>query len=247
MEPIQNDRHSADVFKSILWNQNCYILIQISSTVFSKVTNDISKHLGYGLAPSKRWAIIWTNIGTIYWRMNSASVNETYSVSHETCTCFVVHFFIVAISSVPMNLCNLYLRRTSQWTRRVAQSALTYPSGPWVCLRSHNAWYMLKSYYDMNHLILIHCEAEICKRNSEAGGGEPCIAENPCMVLWLTCIAMPLWRHNEFGVTKATQNMHAHMCKWEMFWKVRFVNYASIVFNAINDNSNKKTAQFYKK
>ena len=52
------------------------------------------------------------------------------------------------------------------------------------CLRSHNARYiMLKSDYDMIYLVLIHYEAEICKRSCEAGGGESCIVENLCMVL----------------------------------------------------------------
>ena len=52
------------------------------------------------------------------------------------------------------------------------------------CLRSHNARYiMLKSNYDMNKVVLIHYEAEICKRSSEAGGGESCIVKNLCMVL----------------------------------------------------------------
>ena len=51
-------------------------------------------------------------------------------------------------------------------------------------LRSHNARYiMLKCDYDMNYLVLIHYGAEICKRSSEAGGGELCIVENLCMVL----------------------------------------------------------------
>ena len=52
------------------------------------------------------------------------------------------------------------------------------------CLPSHNARYiMLKSDYDMNYLVSIHYEAEICKRNSEAGWGESCIVENLCMVV----------------------------------------------------------------
>ena len=63
--------------------------------------------------------------------------------------------------------------RISQCTRRVAPSALTYPSGP----------IMLKSDYDMSYFGLIHYEAEIWKRSSEAGGGESCIVENLCMVL----------------------------------------------------------------
>ena len=42
---------------------------------------------------------------------------------------------------------------------------------------------MLKSDYDMIYLVLIHYEAEICKRSSEAGGDESCIVENLCMVL----------------------------------------------------------------
>ena len=35
----------------------------------------------------------------------------------------------------------------------------------------------------MNYLVLIHYEAEIYRRSSEAGGGESCIVENLCMVL----------------------------------------------------------------
>ena len=58
--------------------------------------------------------------------------------------------------------------RISQCTKRLAPSALTYPSGP---------------DYDMNYLVLTHYEAEICKRTSEAGDGESCIVENLCMVL----------------------------------------------------------------
>ena len=41
----------------------------------------------------------------------------------------------------------------------------------------------VKSYYDMNYLVLIHYTAKICKRSSEAGGGESCIVENLSMVL----------------------------------------------------------------
>ena len=70
----------------------------------------------------------------------------------------------------------------SQCTRRVAPSALTYPSGPWVPPISQ-CTIMLKSDYDINYLVLIHYEAEICKQSSEAGGGESCIVENLCMVL----------------------------------------------------------------
>ena len=92
--------------------------------------------------------------------------------------------------------------------------------------------------YDMIYLILIRYEAEICKWSSEAGGGESCIVENLCMVLKVTCIATPLWRHNNSSVTKSTQNMNANMLKWEIIWIVRFVNYVSVDLNEINDNSN---------
>ena len=37
--------------------------------------------------------------------------------------------------------------------------------------------------YDMNYLVLIHYEAEICKRSSKTGGGESCIVEHLCIVL----------------------------------------------------------------
>ena len=40
--------------------------------------------------------------------------------------------------------------------------------------------------------------------------------------------------------------MSIDICKLEMFWKVHFVNYASIFFNEI-DNSNTNYAQFCKK
>ena len=42
---------------------------------------------------------------------------------------------------------------------------------------------MLKSDYDMNSLVFIHYEAEICKRSSDAGGGESCIVENISVIV----------------------------------------------------------------
>ena len=87
-------------------------------------------------------------------------------------------------------------------------------------------------------LVLIHYEAKIYKPISEAGGDESCIVENLCMVLYVTCIATPLWRHNDSGVTKSPQNMNANMFKWEIIWIVRFVNCVSIDFNEIYVNSN---------
>ena len=51
-------------------------------------------------------------------------------------------------------------------------------------MRSHNEWHiMLQSNYNMNYLVSIHYEAKICKQSSEAGGDEPCIVENLCMVI----------------------------------------------------------------
>ena len=94
----------------------------------------------------------------------------------------------------------------------------------------------------MNYLVLIHYEAEIYKRSSEARGGESCIVENLCMVLYVTCIATPLWRHNDSGVTKSTQNMNANMFKCEIIWIVCCVNCVSIDFNEIYVNSNKNSA-----
>ena len=110
------------------------------------------------------------------------------------------------------------------------------------CLRSHNARYiMLKSEYNMNYLVLIHYEAEIYKRSSEAGGSKSCIVENLCMVLQVTCIATPLWRHDDSGVTKSTHNMNANMFKWKIIWIVCFVICVSIYFNEIYVNSNKNS------
>ena len=71
-------------------------------------------------------------------------------------------------------------RRRVHWRIRVAPE----------CLRFHNARYiMLKSDYNMKYLVLIHYEAEIYRRSSEAGGGETCIVENLCMVFY-QCHAM---------------------------------------------------------
>ena len=79
-------------------------------------------------------------------------------------------------------------------------------------VRSHNARYIiLKSDNDMNNFVLTHYDAEFCKRSSEAGDGEPCIVENVCMVLYATCIARHLWRHNDSGVTKSPQNMNTNV------------------------------------
>ena len=134
--------------------------------------------------------------------------------------------------------------RRHEGATRIGQGPLTYPRGP-ECLRSHNALYItLKSYCDMYKLVLILCEAEICWRSSEGGDGESCIVGNVCMVLWVTCITTLLWRRNDSGVTKSTQNMDAYMCEWEILWKVSFV---SINFNEINYISNTNPAQFYNK
>ena len=100
---------------------------------------------------------------------------------------------------------------------------------------------MLKSDYNMNYLVLIYYEAEIYRRSSEAGGGESCIVENLCMVMYVTFIATPLWRHNDSSVTKSTQNMNANIDKLEIIWIVRFVNCASIDFDEIYINSNKNS------
>ena len=60
-------------------------------------------------------------------------------------------------------------------------------------LLSHNVRYiMLKYHYDINLFVLIHYEAEIYKRISEAGCDESCIVENRCMVLRVKCMATPL-------------------------------------------------------
>ena len=54
-----------------------------------------------------------------------------------------------------------------------------------VCIRSHNAQYiLLNSYYDMHYWDLILYEAEICKQSSELGDGESYIAVNLCMDSW---------------------------------------------------------------
>ena len=63
-----------------------------------------------------------------------------------------------------------------------ARSAECTDESEWPLIH-HAQYIMLKSDYNMNHLVLIHYEAEICKQSSEAVGGESCIVENLCMVL----------------------------------------------------------------
>ena len=130
----------------------------------------------------------------------------------------------------------------SEALRGHKDQSVTYPSGPW-CLQSHSAQYiMLKSNDDVNYLVLIYYEAEICKLSSKAGYDNPCIVENPCMVLWVTCIAMSLWRHKDPGVTKSTQNINANMCTWESsFCKSCIDSFKSVI------NQIQILAQFCKK
>ena len=76
--------------------------------------------------------------------------------------------------------------------------------------------------HDMTYMVFILNEAEICKQSSEAGDGDSCIVGNMCIILWVTCIATPLWRHSYSDVTKSTQKMDANMRGWEILWKVSF-------------------------
>ena len=41
---------------------------------------------------------------------------------------------------------------------------------------------MLKFEYDIHYLVMMHYESEICKRSSEAEGGESCIVEKLSLV-----------------------------------------------------------------
>ena len=54
----------------------------------------------------------------------------------------------------------------------------------------------------------------------------------------------PLWRHNDSGVIKPAHDMDANMCKWEILWKLSFVNHASTNFIEINSTSNTNLAPF---
>ena len=54
---------------------------------------------------------------------------------------------------------------------------------------------MLKSYYNINYLVLTHFEAQICKRISDT-----CVMHCPAIYTWFR-IAMPLWHHNYTSVS----------------------------------------------
>ena len=92
--------------------------------------------------------------------------------------------------------CTVQCERISHCTTRVVTSALMCISASDLtmhgtsCLNpimSNSFWYIL------------HYEAEICKRISTVGGDESCIVENVCIVLQVTSMALPLWRHKEDG------------------------------------------------
>ena len=59
--------------------------------------------------------------------------------------------------------------------------------------------------YNINQLILIGYKAEIGKQNSEIGNHVICILEDPCIGLCITCIAAPLWCHNDYSAIKYTK------------------------------------------
>ena len=101
--------------------------------------------------------------------------------------------------------------------------------------------------HDMTYMVLILNEAEICKQSSEAGDGDSCIVGNLCIILWVTCIATPLWRHIYSDVTKSTQKMDANMRGWEILWKASFFNHPSTNVNEINFISNTNPPRFCKK
>ena len=92
----------------------------------------------------------------------------------------------------------------------------------------------------------MHYEAVICQQISEAGDGESFILGSLCIVFWVMWKATRLC-HNDFGVTKSTQNMDANMCKLEILRKASFAGYTQIHFNEIKYISNTNPAQFYKK
>ena len=60
-------------------------------------------------------------------------------------------------------------------------------------------------------------------------------------------VVVNLALHSDSSVTKSTQNMKANMWKTEMFWKVRFAYYVSIVFYETDENSGTNYAQRNKK
>ena len=69
--PGQNGRHFAD---DIFVNEKFCILIKISLRFVPKgpIDNNPAFGLDNGLAPTRRQAIIWTNVEPIYWHINAA-------------------------------------------------------------------------------------------------------------------------------------------------------------------------------
>ena len=73
--PGQNVRLLADdIYRCIIVNEKFCILIKISLKFFSLGPNwqQPSTGLDNGLAPNRRQAIIWTNVGPIHWRIYAA-------------------------------------------------------------------------------------------------------------------------------------------------------------------------------
>ena len=126
-------------------------------------------------------------------------------------------------------------------TQRDRNARCMDPSGPCVPLIRY---IMLKSYHNMIELIMIHYDADICKQSSQAGGGEACIVENLCMVLWVTYIATLLWRHNESGVAKSTKTYEPNICKRKIFWSVHFASHVAISFYVIDVILNTNSTRF---
>ena len=68
----QNGRHFAeDIFKGISLNENFRILNKIFTEICSlgSIRQCGSIGLGNGLAQNRRHAIIWSNVGMLYWRI----------------------------------------------------------------------------------------------------------------------------------------------------------------------------------
>ena len=65
LRPRQDGRHFPDIFKSSFFNENCINCDQVFTEVCSQESNYQYSNIGSdnGSAPTRRQAIIWTNVG----------------------------------------------------------------------------------------------------------------------------------------------------------------------------------------
>ena len=140
---------------------------------------------------------------------------------------------------------NIVCRASWNWSNKGAARIKWRIRVASECLLSHNARYIaIKSYYDIDYLVLIHYEDEICKQGSEAGGDELIHSYKHMHGFVSHVHSKPLWRHYDCSVTKSTQ-IWTQLCVNVL--NSSFYELCVLVLNKINDNSNTNSAKFCKK